>query len=196
MTKYISDTLAAIDLKIGFLQGLRHKLEATFKDWTIEVEPEAGAGPRASRKARVKADSAERVASVKSPRTRNSSKIQELIGLAAHWPQPFGSAQIQKALRCNWKVASNCITRLNGLGYLRRVSMGQYERTATFPGAKPAGKAESHVTIPGLDAPELSPHEQLEQAIKQRDKAAADNNTTLQRIYQDRITKLENQLGL
>lgn len=38
MTKYLQDTIAAIDLKVVMLQSLKRNWEATFKDWTIEAD--------------------------------------------------------------------------------------------------------------------------------------------------------------
>ena len=199
MTKYINDTIAALDLKIGLLQQTRRTLESTFENWTIEAEPDNREAPapapvnghprpgmpaRAARAARKHGGRGAGWKLLSAKREAAAAKLAE----------PFGTSDLAKAAGSDLKHAGGQICRWVRAGFLKTVGYGKYERTAKFPKAEAAG-AQARVAIPGLDPePAKSIQEQLEKALKDRDEARAAGHDKLAKILQDKVALLEAKL--
>lgn len=86
------------------------------------------------------------------------------------------------------------LARAQELGWIK--ATGRHQRRCVVwrrdaaPKAQEPAKA-SKVFVPGLDEPELSLEERLEQALKERDKAIAAGQDTLARILQAKVQKLD-----
>lgn len=71
-------------------------------------------------------------ADAQKPVRGNLAEIATSIGKKL--PPIFASADIQEVLGCDWKKASNLITRFKAKGWIVAESLGRYQRTKSFGG--------------------------------------------------------------
>ena len=191
MTKYIEDTLAALDLKIAMLQKMRASLAATFANWTIEVDapaPSANGRPAARNKSVRRSSPAPALARSPSGGSRLRQGAEVAINAAAKLPEPFGPVALSKVSGLSKNGSASAILRWFMAGWVRKVAYGKYERTAKFPASGPSAAppkpAESRAAI----------QKRLSDALKQRDHARENGRDAIVEIFQKEVEQLEAQL--
>ena len=137
----------------------------------------------------------------------SSNVLNALSGL----PEPISPKALCDATGITLKNAWNYLYRWKNKGWLRNIGQGSYVRTAKFPASggatgrevapakpkpttQPVTNGNGRVNVPGLDAPAKTLEQQLEDALKERDRARSAGQETLERIYQDRVDALQAKL--
>jgi hypothetical protein len=199
MQQHIIDTIKEIDSRIAWLASLRMNLESLFAtEINPEVEPLAQLRSPQTSAARPSAKPNAKKKSTAPIRAGDSTNRNMAACLKLE--QPFTIKDLSAVTELTPNGANSCFTRWGKLGLVKRVSFGQYERTAKFPNQSsmplpPRVKQVITVSIPGLDPePKGTTSEQLEKALKDRDHARNQGNTTLERILQDKCDKLARQV--
>lgn len=204
MTKYIQDTIEAIDLKVLQLQSIKRALEQFFKDWTIEADPGpapiAPARPPTPRLVKpVRAVSPARP----QPKANRQSKpaghtapeTLQVAALVADLPEPFTAPDVSRVAKIDSKRGQNFITQSFVKGWITRLEQGRYSKTKAFP--QPTSiKAAAPVTAPKPAGTRAELEAKLAAALKQRDHANANGREQIAEIYQKEIEQLETQLGI
>ena len=116
---------------------------------------------------------------------------QLVIDAVAKLSQPFTGYDITTVTQLTKNGAGSAITRWHTNGWLKKIALGQYERTAKFPASAPATAAPAPrpETRSALEA-------KMQAAIKQRDYNRETGRDSLVEVYQREIDQLDTQLGL
>ena len=182
MTKYIEDTLAALDLKISSLQNLRLLLAEAFSDSSPEDDapaPATNGRPAARNKVKRRAPQSAQVA----------------INAAAKLPEPFGPAALSKVSGLSKNGSASAILRWWKAGCVRKVAYGKYERTAKFPVASASIPVSSpSAALPKPAESRAALQKRLSDALKQRDHARENGRDAIVEIFQKEVEQLEAQL--
>jgi hypothetical protein len=143
------------------------------------------------------------------PKTSPSSRPGPLspttiIPLLDKLQGPITNEAIQKVAGCNWKQASNAITRAKLKGLLVSTGkLGEYKRSvvghdvrSAAPVRKPAAPATAPAREPAPATPKTKAHleSELATALRQRDHARENGRDTLADIFQKDIDRIEAQL--
>jgi hypothetical protein len=116
--------------------------------------------------------------------------VKRLQGIVAKLPEPITTVAVMKAAGCTDRQANGALWRWeNRNKWLKRVSVGQYVRTAKWPQNGAPTVETKRVTIPGLDEPTLA--EKLATAEAELAAAKEHGHDTLAKILTAKVEHLK-----
>ena len=186
----LESQMTRMEIAVEILRGLNDGPEPTQTPAATEIIK--AAKPKRKPNAAAKAQGTLKDGS----RARALSQARALLQIARTLPEPITALALMKAAKLpDIRPAAGALWRWHRDGYLKRVGIGEYQRTKKYPNES-TEVGSARVAIPGLDEPDKpSLTEQLKKAEDDYNEAKNANQNTLAEILARKVDNLKRKLA-
>lgn len=195
MFECVRQTVAAIQAKISSLQTLCNTLEKEFEQQSTGNGNGVAAMPTPAVKP------AKPKAKASSP-TAMRGDAARILAVAEKFQEPMRITEFAVAAGIPKSSAKSSFDRWLQRGWIKKTGFGEYVRMMAFPHGASSSSSSAAPRVAQAatervltESGRVDAKKKLEAALKQRDQARLAGRDAVERIYQEEINKLEEQLA-